>query len=185
LRRSIDALGPRLRRFGTALTGSAAEAETLLQRARARALARPEEMQRQLHLATWMFGLMHDAWNEMLGRGPDRLRAGLEAAAGAAGGPVGAALDGAPDLDIVRRALAELPPEHRALLTLVCVEGLSYERAAAVLAVPVGTLMSQLARARLDLHARIVARSAESAALPDGLDRKPDRGPNAAEEATP
>jgi RNA polymerase sigma-70 factor (ECF subfamily) len=122
----------------------------------------------------------------MLGRNPDRPRPGVGAAVNVTGDPVGAALNGAPDLDLVRCALADLPPEHRALLTLVCVEGLSYERAAAVLGVPVGTVMSQLARARLDLHARIVARSADSAVPPNDAGRNPDHGRNAAaEEATP
>lgn len=186
LRTSIDALGPRLRRFGTALTGSMAEAEALVQRARARALTRPHDTERQRHLASWMFGLMHDVWSEMLGRGRDRSRAGVDPVVDAFGDADRVALNGAPDLEIVRRALADLPPEHRALLTLVCVEGLSYESAAAVLAAPLATVMSQLARARLDLHARIVARSAEAAAPPNRAERNADHGRNAAnEEAAP
>ena len=48
----------------------------------------------------------------------------------------------------VRDAIARLRPEHRAVVGLVLVEGLSYEEAADTLALPVGTVTSRLARAR-------------------------------------
>ena len=48
----------------------------------------------------------------------------------------------------LEKALAQLPDEARQVLLLVCVEELSYEAAAQVLAVPVGTVMSRLSRAR-------------------------------------
>jgi RNA polymerase sigma-70 factor (ECF subfamily) len=51
----------------------------------------------------------------------------------------------------VERALATLPEEQRAVLVLVAVEGLSYRDAAAVLDIPIGTVMSRLARARAAL----------------------------------
>jgi RNA polymerase sigma-70 factor (ECF subfamily) len=55
----------------------------------------------------------------------------------------------------VRLEMARLPVEQRAALMLVCVEGMSYQEAAGVLAIPVGTLMSRLARARLALASRM------------------------------
>jgi RNA polymerase sigma-70 factor (ECF subfamily) len=68
----------------------------------------------------------------------------------------------------VRRAVEWLPTEQRAALLLVTVDGLSYREAAAVLGVPVGTIMSRLARARVALQARLeagggLARSAKDA----------------------
>ena len=51
----------------------------------------------------------------------------------------------------VEAALAELPEEFRAAITLVDVEELSYEEAAAVLECPVGTVRSRLFRARKQL----------------------------------
>ena len=55
----------------------------------------------------------------------------------------------------VRLALKELPPEQRAALLLVTVDGLTYKEAAAVAEVPVGTIMSRLARARVALQAKL------------------------------
>jgi RNA polymerase sigma-70 factor (ECF subfamily) len=63
-----------------------------------------------------------------------------------------------PPLDIVR-ALQGLSLEHRQVVLLIALEGLSYREAAAELAVPVGTVMSRLARARERL--RILLEGAE------------------------
>jgi RNA polymerase sigma-70 factor (ECF subfamily) len=52
----------------------------------------------------------------------------------------------------VIRGLDRLPPEHRVIVALVCVDSLTYQEAADVLRLPVGTVMSRLARARLALH---------------------------------
>jgi RNA polymerase sigma-70 factor (ECF subfamily) len=46
------------------------------------------------------------------------------------------------------RALAALPEEQRSVLVLIAVEDLSYEQAARVLGVPIGTVMSRLSRGR-------------------------------------
>ena len=52
-----------------------------------------------------------------------------------------------------RTAIARLPEEQRVVLALVAVEGVPYREAAAIVGVPVGTVMSRLARARAKLHA--------------------------------
>ncbi len=62
----------------------------------------------------------------------------------------------------VRAALAELPPEQRTALLLVTVDGLSYKEAAEIAEVPVGTIMSRLARARIALQAKLEAGGASA-----------------------
>jgi RNA polymerase sigma-70 factor (ECF subfamily) len=57
----------------------------------------------------------------------------------------------------VRRAVDLLPPDQRTALLLVTVEGLSYREAAEVAQVPVGTIMSRLARARMALQVQLEA----------------------------
>jgi RNA polymerase sigma-70 factor, ECF subfamily len=51
--------------------------------------------------------------------------------------------------------LAALPPDHREVVALVLVEGMSYSEAAELLEVPVGTVTSRLARARATLQAHL------------------------------
>ncbi len=52
----------------------------------------------------------------------------------------------------VRKAIGRLPEEQRSVLVLVAVDGLSYREASDILDIPLGTVMSRLARARRRLH---------------------------------
>jgi RNA polymerase sigma factor (sigma-70 family) len=61
----------------------------------------------------------------------------------------------------LQRLLGELPPEHREVLILRELEELDYREIAAVIQVPIGTVMSRLARARAALKARWSMRSEE------------------------
>jgi RNA polymerase sigma-70 factor (ECF subfamily) len=51
--------------------------------------------------------------------------------------------------------MAELPAEQREVLAMVAIEGHSYREVADTLGVPIGTVMSRLARARAKLADRI------------------------------
>lgn len=57
-------------------------------------------------------------------------------------------LEARSDVRNVKRALDELTDEQRALMALIVIDGLSYQEAALVLDIPIGTVMSRLARAR-------------------------------------
>jgi RNA polymerase sigma-70 factor (ECF subfamily) len=63
----------------------------------------------------------------------------------------------AADRERLRRALDQLPPEFREVIVLRELQDLSYKEIAAVIAAPVGTVMSRLARARARLE-RLVGR---------------------------
>jgi RNA polymerase sigma-70 factor (ECF subfamily) len=52
----------------------------------------------------------------------------------------------------IQKCMDKLPPIYRVVLVLVDVEGLSYEEAASAAGVPVGTVKSRLARARLQMQ---------------------------------
>ena len=58
---------------------------------------------------------------------------------------------------VVAQALAALPDKHREVVTLVDIDGLSYQEAADVLGVPRGTVMSRLHRARARIRTRLTA----------------------------
>jgi RNA polymerase sigma-70 factor (ECF subfamily) len=59
----------------------------------------------------------------------------------------------------VRRALEDLPADFREVLVLRELEGLSYKEIATVVTIPIGTVMSRLARGRERLSAALAARS--------------------------
>ena len=63
---------------------------------------------------------------------------------------------------VVERALAELPPEFREVVVLREVEDLSYKEISDVIGVPIGTVMSRLARARKRLVALLGAGAREA-----------------------
>jgi RNA polymerase sigma factor (sigma-70 family) len=75
--------------------------------------------------------------------------------------------DAASDLTLdLQRCLLRVPPEQRAVLLLVSMEDLSYEEVASVLAIPVGTVMSRLSRARSRLRELLDAPAGNLAARP-------------------
>jgi RNA polymerase sigma-70 factor, ECF subfamily len=145
---------PRLRRFARGLTGSVVEADDLVQAACERALARRHQFQEGTRFDSWMFRIVQTIWIDQL-----RARAVRKEESEAVEVLTGSdepvrRVEARLALDEVRRAVDRLSPEQRAVLLLVTVEGLSYKEAAEVVQVPVGTIMSRLARARLALQAQ-------------------------------
>lgn len=158
------ALLPRLRRFACGLTGSLADADDLVQGACLKALDRIEQWRPGTRLDSWMFRILQNLWIDQL-----RERRGREVAmdpedlAERAVGDAARENDARIALSEVRREVAKLPPEQRAVLMLVSVEGVSYKEAAEILEIPIGTVMSRLARARLALGRAIEGEAAAGA----------------------
>jgi RNA polymerase sigma-70 factor (ECF subfamily) len=149
IKTELVSLLPRLRRFAIGLTGNVEQADELVQAGCLKALERSAQWRPGTSLASWMFRILQTTWIddrrtlERRNTVPDT--DAVERHAGDDGVRRHAARDTLRD---VERQIATLPEEQRAVLLLVCVEGLSYKEAAAVLDLPVGTVMSRLARAR-------------------------------------
>nr|WP_207064558.1 RNA polymerase sigma factor [Niveibacterium umoris] len=145
---------PRLRRYGRALTGDRARADDLVQDTLERALQHREKWAGGSARA-WLFTLMHRIWlNQVRRPQADSLDDGDLAP----DQPVAALQDRWGDSRDLEQALARLPDEQREVLLLVALEEFSYEEAAEVLGIPVGTVMSRLFRARERLR-RMLERS--------------------------
>jgi RNA polymerase sigma-70 factor (ECF subfamily) len=155
LRQALTAVLPRLRRFGLALTGSAADADDLVQNTCERVLRHSDQLRELTRLDAWLYGIMRNLWIDETRRRKVRRHDDIDAAADVIGEDGQATADGRITLAAVRGAMAHLPADQRTVLMLVCVDGLSYKEAAQVLGIPVGTIMSRLSRARQDLHARL------------------------------
>jgi RNA polymerase sigma-70 factor (ECF subfamily) len=142
---------PRLWAFALRLSGNRHDAEDLVQHTCVRALERQHQLRADSSPLSWMFAIAHSIWlNEIRARSirgrthvawDDAL---LEIVADPSARP--------PDVQLmyrqIIRAVAQLPEAQRAALLLVAIEGLTYSEAAAALGVPIGTVMSRLARAR-------------------------------------
>lgn len=159
LKQVLAELMPRLRRFGLALTGSAADADDLVQTACERALQRSEQLRSESRLDAWLYSIMRNLWTDERRARRVRRHEEIDAAAQVVGDEGEAIAEGRITLNAVRRALAELPQEQRTVLTLVCVDALTYKEAAAALDIPIGTVMSRLARGRQALHDKLNGRT--------------------------
>jgi RNA polymerase sigma-70 factor (ECF subfamily) len=65
--------------------------------------------------------------------------------------------------ELVRRALADLPGHQRALLMLICVDGMTYKQAAELLGIAISTVAARVATARQTLSKQIAVRSGPDA----------------------
>jgi RNA polymerase sigma-70 factor, ECF subfamily len=153
----LIAVLPRLRRFARGLTGSAVEADDLVQAACERALTRAHQFQEGTRFDSWMFRIVQTIWIDQLRSRDIRREEAEEEGVHVGTDEPGRRAEARLALQEVRTALQQLPPEQRAALLLVTVDGLSYKEAAEVADVPVGTIMSRLARARLALQAKLEA----------------------------
>jgi RNA polymerase sigma-70 factor (ECF subfamily) len=151
----LIAVLPRLRRFARGLTGSAVEADDLVQAACERALSRAHQFQEGTRFDSWMFRIVQTIWIDHLRSRDIRREEAEDAGANVGTDEPGRLVEARLALNEVRIALKGLPPEQRAALLLVTVDGLSYKEAAEVAEVPVGTIMSRLARARIALQAKL------------------------------
>jgi RNA polymerase sigma-70 factor, ECF subfamily len=138
---------PRLRRYARALTRSADRADDLVQETLLRAIAKAHLWQPGTDLRAWLFTIMHNHYVNMVRRAArDAATVDIE--------QVSSSLAATADPTVSRqlreleRGLACLPAEQREVILLVGLEGMSYETAAQVLDVPVGTVRSRLSRGR-------------------------------------
>lgn len=162
----IVALLPRLRRMALALCRSVDEADELVQVACEKALGASDQFVAGTRVDSWLFRILRNAWLDGLRR---RRTRGTEVEID---DTLGLADTRNPYEGEERLYLAQvwahvqaLPPDQREVLVLVCVEELSYREAAEILDVPVGTVMSRLARARRKIADATGASAAEKGAL--------------------
>ncbi|MGE0517308.1 MAG: RNA polymerase sigma factor [Hyphomicrobiaceae bacterium] len=155
VRDELVALLPRLRRFAFSQTRSMHDADDLVQAAYERALTSLDQFHPGSRLDNWMFTIVRNIWIDNMrakARRPevtstdltesipyqDRITERAEARS---------------DLLVLSKVMMELSSDQLSVLTLVVVNGCTYEEAAEILDVPKGTVMSRLSRARAKLAA--------------------------------
>ena len=144
----IVGLIPRRRRYARALAGDRSAAEDLVQDTLERAWSKFHLYRRGTDLRAWLFTVMHNVFI-------NQLRAARHSAPLEDEMPELARPSRDTDMLVLRdldAAIRRLPAEQREVLLLVALEDMSYEQAARTLEIPIGTVMSRLARAREKLR---------------------------------
>lgn len=139
-----------LRRFCYSLTGKPADADDLLQATVERLLLKG--MPDNAHPAKWSYRVCKNVWIDEIRSREVRQRYSTSATAEEEQShSTEDVAEGEQKIAAVSEAMEQLPQEQRLALTLVAVEGKTYAEAAEILEVPVGTIMSRIARARKNL----------------------------------
>lgn len=147
-----------IHRAASRMTRDAAEGEDLTQEVFLQAWKSFGRFERGTNCRAWLYKILWNVFQQKLRRkvpiplgaeGEDRVAETL------------AAVETTPTEvtdDDVRLALESVSPSHREIVLLSDVEGFTYKEIASILAVPIGTVMSRLSRARSALRAALVAR---------------------------
>ncbi|MDR7035413.1 MULTISPECIES: sigma-70 family RNA polymerase sigma factor [Methylobacterium] len=147
----VELLVP-LRRYARSLTRDTLRADDLVHDTLVRALEAQATLRPSTNLRTWMMTVLHNVFID------DQRRKRVEARHADVLVQMSdevalPAQEGQVRLAQIREAFLTLPEEQRAALHLVTIEGMAYADAAAVLGIPIGTLMSRLGRGRAALRA--------------------------------
>ena len=165
VREAMLAAIPSLRAFAISLAYNVDSADDLVQEAILRAWANIEKFEAGTNMTAWLFTILRNGFYTQH-RKAKREVSDPE-------GSYAAHLGTAPeqntkcDFQDMRTALAKLPVDQREALILIAAEGLSYEEAAQVCEVAVGTIKSRVHRARLRLAELLAVTDEEDL----GLDR--------------
>jgi RNA polymerase sigma-70 factor (ECF subfamily) len=151
-RPGIEAQRPALYRIAYAWCHDAALADDLVQETLSKAWTQRAQLRDEAALKAWMVAIMNRCWLDHLRSRrdfddvddwQDELESGAE--------PPEACCDREQVIACVRAAVARLSQAQRQVLTLVDLEEFAYAEVAEILAIPVGTVMSRLSRARASL----------------------------------
>jgi|SRR5690606_25120015 RNA polymerase sigma factor, sigma-70 family len=149
----------KLQRFIIKHIGNISEAEDIAQQAFLEAARSYRTFRGESQLSTWLYGIALNLVRNYLSRAPERRyeflgEDGLDGMVDEDAGPE-QTVARAQTLRLLQEALDELPESMRSILLLVGLDNLSYEEAAAMLTVPIGTVRSRLSRARSALRDKL------------------------------
>ncbi|WP_419904882.1 RNA polymerase sigma factor [Kiloniella sp.] len=149
----IVSLLPQLRRFAIGLCGDISLADDLVQTACEKAIKNQSQWQEGTRLDSWVFRIIQNLYLDHSRANTIRRDYALNTANQSESCVDGVrALESRYDLGVVGNGLDQLSLSQRSILLMVCVEDMSYRQVAQTLDIPLGTVMSRLARARQQLH---------------------------------
>lgn len=145
---------PSLRMYARALVGDRTRADDLVQDCLERAWSRSHLFRSEEDIRVWLFAILHNLYVSTVRR-QSRQPVRIPLTDQVESRSLHSAQESRLEIADLERALAGLPVDQRAAVLLVGLEDMTYEEAAAALAIPVGTLMSRLHRGRKKLRAHM------------------------------
>jgi RNA polymerase sigma-70 factor, ECF subfamily len=157
---------PKLRRYARALLGDPVRSDDLVQEALERALSRSHLWQPGTDIRAWMFTILHNVHvnNQRQRRYRDEYQELTDDRPELA---TPATQERALEIRDLARGLQLLPAPQRQVVLLVGLEGMNYKQVAAVLDIPIGTVMSRLHRGREALRRLMTDGGGSNDATPD------------------
>lgn len=159
LRELVIKHSDRLQRFIVKHIGNATEAEDLAQQAFVEAAASYKAFRGESQLSSWLYGIALNLVRNHLSRAPERRHEFVSDTVL----DIQTSPDPSPEeqvaqnqtMSLLQESISELPDNMREILLLVGMEEISYEEAATMLTVPIGTIRSRLSRARSALREKL------------------------------
>lgn len=137
---------PALRNFARRFQASPCDIDDLVQETLAKALSNADKFQEGTRLKSWLFTIMRNHFCTKYGlrkreclTAPEDIVSLATTAAGQEWSIRGKELE---------QAIAALPVQYRSALSMIFVEGISYEEASNRCGCPIGTIKSRVSRAR-------------------------------------
>jgi RNA polymerase sigma-70 factor (ECF subfamily) len=179
LRQDVIAILPRLRRFCMALAKGMDAGDDLCQATVERALSREDQFIPGTRLDSWMYRIAQNIHIDQMRRLKTRgVEIDVDDAFMMSGDDGVQIVEGRSDLVKARAAMAALPDEQRILLALVVLDGKSYREASEILEIPMGTVMSRIARARRSIDIFVNGAENDEVSKSTGADNSLSRWPN-------
>jgi RNA polymerase sigma-70 factor (ECF subfamily) len=155
----VDRHAQSLYRLAVSLTGQPVDAEDIVQETFAGAFRGMAKFEGRSSVKTWLTRILFTQAAQWRRNRAGRVMGSIEHAEPAGSGQ-SASVEARLDL---QTALRRLSPEHREVLVLRELQGLSYEEVAEVLGIPRGTVESRLHRARRELRGKLSSYEVEEA----------------------
>ncbi len=163
IKQRIETYIPRLYGYAMSLAGDPGDSHDLVQECALKAIRAERVPVDEPAYRAWLFTILRNAWHDQNRRRNRRADVlDHDAEIEEIGPPAWGHDVSLISTLTVRLCLSRLPPRHREILGLVDVSGFTYSEAAAMLGVPVGTVMSRVSRARDNLLGHLAAGNVHS-----------------------
>lgn len=144
-----------LRRYAGILMRGRGDKDDLVQDTLERAIKKSHTWRREGSIRSWLYRVQYTVFLNRYRKHANLKEVKADNISESPAMAVKATQDSRLECQRMLKALQNLKPRHSEVLLLVAVEGFSYDQAAQIMNIPVGTVRSRLARARADLRAEM------------------------------